>query len=142
MGESKLSITIQGIPRAKQSARFRIAKKGRKQFVMSYQKKTVKDRADSIKIQVKNQLPLNFKIYDNPIGVRVIFTFPPLKGWSKKKLRNTVYKDVKPDIDNLLKSLFDGMNGVVYTDDAKICEVSASKIFGLKAKTELEFYLL
>lgn len=136
-------LKILGTPQSKQSARFRIAGKGNKQFVQSYQKKSVKDNQKDIAIQVKSQLPVDFTIYDEPIGVEVLFVFPPLKSWSKKKLQElqsnaTIYKDVKPDLtDNLMKGLFDAMNKIVFTDDSKICEVKSKKIFGLEPRTEV-----
>lgn len=34
----------------------------------------------------------------------------------------------KPDIDNLIKYLFDMSNGILWSDDRKICSVSAKKI--------------
>jgi len=39
-----------------------------------------------------------------------------------------VYKHTKkPDIDNLLKSALDGINGVVVIDDAQVVKVTATK---------------
>ncbi len=35
----------------------------------------------------------------------------------------------KPDIDNLIKAVLDGMNGTVYHDDCQIVELSATKSF-------------
>ncbi|WP_163360796.1 RusA family crossover junction endodeoxyribonuclease, partial [Klebsiella aerogenes] len=35
----------------------------------------------------------------------------------------------KPDIDNLLKAVADGMNGIVYADDAAIVSFSCSKVY-------------
>jgi crossover junction endodeoxyribonuclease RusA len=37
----------------------------------------------------------------------------------------------KPDMDNLIKALADGMNGVVYEDDRQISHLVVSKINGL-----------
>lgn len=34
---------------------------------------------------------------------------------------------VKPDIDNQIKSILDGLNGLAYSDDKQIVEVKASK---------------
>ena len=138
-----IELKILGTPQAKQSARFRIAGKGKKQFVQSYQSKKVKDNEKNIAFQVKSQLPIGFVPYNEPIGVDVLFVFPPLKSWTKKmhaelESGTIMYKDVKPDLtDNLMKGLFDAMNKIVFTDDSKICEVKSKKIFGAVARTEV-----
>ena len=138
-----IKFKILGTPKSKQSARFRIAGKGTKQFVQSYQKKSVKDNQKDISSQVNSQLPPNFNPLSEPLSVEVLFVFPPLKSWSKLKLKElesgaTIYKDVKPDLtDNLMKGLFDAMNKIVFTDDSKICEVKSKKIFGFVPRTEV-----
>lgn len=35
----------------------------------------------------------------------------------------------RPDLDNLLKGLFDGMKGVVYSDDSQVQEIKAQKFY-------------
>jgi Holliday junction resolvase RusA-like endonuclease len=37
-------------------------------------------------------------------------------------------KTTKPDVDNLLKSLLDGLNGCLFHDDAQVVEVRAVKL--------------
>ena len=59
----------------------------------------------------------NRKQYDCPLQVRVKF-----------------YRKLNPsskqfgDIDNLLKGLFDGMNGIVFKDDSQIVKVVSEKL--------------
>lgn len=40
-----------------------------------------------------------------------------------------------PDIDNLLKTVLDGLNGVAFRDDAQVCEVRASKRYAVLPQT-------
>lgn len=82
-----LTLIILGTPTPKQSARFRIIKGKKGNFVSSYQKKSVKDAAKSIADQIREQLPKGFEIIDSPIQMDILFVFPPLKSWSKKKLK-------------------------------------------------------
>ena len=140
-----MKLTILGTPLAKQSARFRIAKgSGGKQFVHSYQKKEVKDAERNTAFEVKSQLPLGFTPYQDAIAVKVTFVFPPLKGWSKKKMEElesgvVIYKSTKPDLhDNLQKGLFDAMEGIVFINDSQICKVESEKIYGTTPRTEIE----
>lgn len=50
-----------------------------------------------------------------------------------------IYKTTKPDIDNLMKNLFDVCNGIVWIDDARIVEIEhIEKIYGKVPRIELE----
>lgn len=53
--------------------------------------------------------------------------------WSKKKqaaaLAGTVRPTKKPDVDNVVKAVFDGMNGVVWKDDVQAVTVMVRKRF-------------
>jgi Holliday junction resolvase RusA-like endonuclease len=43
--------------------------------------------------------------------------------------RRKIKRPKKPDIDNLIKSVCDGLNGVAYKDDSQIVKLTSSKIF-------------
>ena len=51
--------------------------------------------------------------------------------WSQKKqalaLAGKVLPTTKPDIDNVLKAIFDALNGVVWKDDVQCCSVAVAK---------------
>lgn len=51
--------------------------------------------------------------------------------WSKKKqaaaLNGEVLPTTKPDIDNVEKAIFDGLNGVVWKDDVQVTDVIKKK---------------
>ncbi len=53
------------------------------------------------------------------------------QSWSKKKqakaIEGTVRPTGRPDIDNYIKSVFDGLNGVVFKDDSQVTFVGAYK---------------
>ena len=71
------------------------------------------------------------KIFENPVKVYVVFFMPIPKSWSKPKRERHAFKphNVKPDIDNVLKGLFDALNGLVWKDDNLVAEVTALKIY-------------
>ena len=56
------------------------------------------------------------------------------QSWSKKKRAEALAGEVKPtkkpDIDNVLKAICDGINGIVFKDDVQVTNVSMSKKFG------------
>lgn len=54
--------------------------------------------------------------------------------WSKKKaaaaLAGQVLPTKKPDADNVVKAVFDGMNGVVWRDDVQAVDLQLRKRYG------------
>lgn len=59
------------------------------------------------------------------VGIQAHFYFPRPKSVSKK----IQYHLKKPDIDNLAKSLLDGMNGIFYIDDKQVYELHVYKFY-------------
>ena len=39
------------------------------------------------------------------------------------------YPTIKPDIDNQIKSILDGLNGIAYHDDKQVVDIKASKFY-------------
>lgn len=60
---------------------------------------------------------------DKPIDIWITAVFPKAKT-SKKE-----YPTIKPDIDNIQKAVFDGLNGIAYSDDKQIISAVAHKTF-------------
>lgn len=67
------------------------------------------------------------------VDLRAVMQIP--KSWSKAKKNAAIIGEIrptsKPDIDNIIKAVADGMNQIVYADDGAIASVSASKVYGL-----------
>ena len=60
--------------------------------------------------------------FDNPVEIALVFHLP------KPKTVKREWPSVKPDLDKLIRSTFDGLTtGGLYTDDALVIAVSASK---------------
>lgn len=79
------------------------------------------DRNDLISIQITAYFPLNKGDYGK-------------KGLNKSgctKLER-IYCDKKPDLDNAIKSILDGLNGIAYYDDKQVVQISASKKWTVK----------
>lgn len=143
-----MKIIFYGEPTPKQSARFRTFKKAGKTIVQSYHTKAIKDKYNSLKNQAISQVPKEHKLFDGPIGVKVLFVFPPLKSWKKSikeslALGAKIYKHTKPDLhDNLMKLPIDSLEGIVFTNDSRVAKVESEKIYGNEPRTEIEFYQL
>jgi len=81
----------------------------------------------SIQTLAKHYMRLNGRIEPlrGPLEVLVAFHL------KKPKSVRRELPEVKPDLDNLVKGLFDGCNGVLWIDDAQICMMSVTKTYSL-----------
>lgn len=44
----------------------------------------------------------------------------------------------KPDIDNILKSVFDGLNGIAFKDDTQIIRIQTEKFYSNEPRIDIE----
>lgn len=74
------------------------------------------------------------------VAIRAIYDIPA--SYSKKKreaaARGEIKPCVKPDVDNITKSILDALNGVAYYDDSGVIELKVSKEYGDSARVEVE----
>lgn len=70
-------------------------------------------------------------LISGPVAVEIDIRLQIPPSWSKKKQAMAVSGEVaptkKPDIDNVEKAIFDGMNGVVWVDDVQVVQVAKRK---------------
>lgn len=70
---------------------------------------------------------------DGPLVVNLVLRCQIPASWSKKKhqqaLAGEIRPTTKPDIDNVLKAVLDGCNGVLWRDDVLVVTVSITKIY-------------
>jgi Holliday junction resolvase RusA-like endonuclease len=70
---------------------------------------------------------------ETPVSLYLYIRVPIPKSCTKKRLEaisNGSEKPTKkPDASNILKSVEDGMNGVVYHDDSQIINIHVSKVY-------------
>ncbi len=80
---------------------------------------------------------------EGPVTVELVFMFLPTASWSKRKLAELrtageMARPVKPDLDNLIKGVVDGMKGIVFRDDSQIWSYGQSrKVYGLHAEVRI-----
>lgn len=67
---------------------------------------------------------------EGPVAVVLDFYIQPPKSWSKRKKAAPPMHTGRPDLDNLTKSVLDGMNGVAWLDDGQVVIIRASKQYG------------
>lgn len=71
------------------------------------------------------QLPLA-----GPVRVVVTAVFPIPASWSRRKREAANWHTGKPDGDNILKAVGDGLNGVCWNDDSQVASASIVKSYG------------
>lgn len=74
--------------------------------------------------------------FDCPLRVAVVFHLP------RPKTVKRDYPDRPPDLDKLLRAAGDAMTGVVYTDDARVCQWSATKVYGTPPRADFTVRVL
>lgn len=139
--KDRVRVVVMGDPMPKQSARFN------KETGRVYQTTKIKNFEDYVTLMAKQQLPKGWQVFDGAMGCEVTLVFPIPKTFSQKKIREIqlgakkYYKITKPDLtDNAVKVYFDGMEHVVYTNDARICQYKSEKIYGLEPRAEFLLY--
>lgn len=65
-------------------------------------------------------------LLDEPVAVAIRFTMP--KPASKPRWKR--WPDRKPDLDKLIRSVFDSIAGVVIRDDSRVVAITALKVYG------------
>ena len=70
---------------------------------------------------------------EGPVQVVLWVRFPIPESWSKKRrnlaLSGNILPTKRPDVDNIIKLIGDGLNMVTWRDDAQIADVRGIKIY-------------
>lgn len=69
---------------------------------------------------------------EEPIEINLYIHISPAKSTTKKEYNRIIghCHTKKPDLDNCVKAILDGLNGVAYRDDSTIARMSAVKRWG------------
>lgn len=110
-----------------------------------YDTKEVKTYKEDLKRLSQDYMAkLGIDPLEGSLEIRVIFYRSIQKSISKKEhLRRQFWRslpEVKPDVDNYIKSFLDGLNGVIWRDDAQITDIQAKKRYSEKPRIELEVF--
>lgn len=128
----KIKFTIQTEPVAK--ARARAGAGGR-----FYTPKKTSDYEAIVALQAKIAMEGRAPI-DSACCLSLVFHMPIPKSWSQKKRGQAICDDLKhtskPDLDNLIKAVKDGLNGIVWADDAQVVRVVAEKRYNETPRVE------
>lgn len=124
-----IEIVVEGKPEPKLRARFSF-KTGR-----AFTPKKTSQYRDWLRLRAGEAMR-ETPLFDGPVEVHTVVTVQIPKSFSKKKraqaLLGLLRPTTKPDVDNFLKSALDGLNTVVFKDDAQVVKETTEKVYGDK----------
>lgn len=65
--------------------------------------------------------------WEGPVGIELHFGIPKPKSAPKRK---RVWPDKRPDLDKLIRAVFDALTCVIFADDSQVVDVRATKDYG------------
>lgn len=139
-----IAFTVPGQPQGKGRpiAGWRFAKGGTKLPSMRTPEKTVAYEgliAHEAQAAMRGAAPLEVAV-----GCNVFVDCQVPASWSDKKRRMALSGELlpmaKPDVDNVVKAIFDGMNGVVWRDDVLAVDVRIRKRFAATPCVRVEVW--
>ena len=121
-----LTFSVPGVPTAK--GRPRMTRRGR---VYTPAKTVAYERTVSIVAQEAKSRLGGGMLFEGPVMVTIHCRFGLPKSWSRKRKAEMINQPHAqlPDLDNLVKSVLDGMNHAhnIWTDDKQVAAVTAAK---------------
>lgn len=127
-GRGRISFIVPGTPVGKGRPKF--ARRGA--FVSAYTPEKTANYENLVKV-VAAQAMAGRQIIEGNVSVSLAIQVQVPDSWSKKKraeaLSGAIAPTSKPDLDNIIKGIFDAMNGVVFKDDKQVSFVTALKIY-------------
>lgn len=135
-----IEFTIEGVPVAKGRPKF--ARRGN--FVSTYTPAKTKTYEEQVKTAARYAMD-GLKPLEGDLGVFIKF-YMPIPQSSTKAFKTACATEEKshtkkPDLDNLFKSVTDGMNGIVYLDDSQISHAVLEKIYGDNPRVEVKLHV-
>lgn len=125
----RVSFTVAGLPAPQGSKRAFVNHRTGKPVVLEMGGQKLKEwrsivRDVAFKFMLEEFHGVGRKPLTGPLGVSLAFTLPKPK--SAPKTRRT-WPDKRPDLDKLVRSTLDGLTGPVFSDDAQVVQLGASK---------------
>lgn len=111
----------------------RYSKRG--DYVHTYTPQKTKNFEDALRFEFMASNCEPMPVYDREVTLQanILIGVSIPKSYSKKKQAlcrdRFIAPSKKPDIDNILKSIFDALNGYAFSDDVQIVKVVAEKIY-------------
>lgn len=135
---TNISFIVPGTPVGKGRPKF--ARRG--SFVTAYTPEKTASYENLVKMAAA-QAMAGREIMAGAVCVGIHLFVTPPASWSQKKQREAVagrgiFPTSKPDVDNVIKGIFDAMNEIVWKDDKQVVDVVVSKRYCTNARAVVE----
>ncbi|KDC15366.1 RusA family crossover junction endodeoxyribonuclease [Bordetella bronchiseptica] len=121
-----LKFDVPGVPVGK--GRPRAAKAGK--HITLYTPEKTAAYESTVALTARQAMAGN-QLIDGPVSAVLDIRLPVPQSWSKRKqaaaLGGTELPTKKPDADNVIKVIFDAINGVVWHDDTQVVDIVVRK---------------
>jgi Holliday junction resolvase RusA-like endonuclease len=121
-----VSFVIPGMPVGKGRPKF--ARRGN--FVSTYTPEKTASYENLVKVKAEEAMQ-GCSLFDGAVSVEIWLFVTPPASWSQKKQRAAldggIFPTSKPDVDNVIKGIFDAMNEIVWKDDKQACDLRVVK---------------
>lgn len=128
-----MKFIVYGPPQGKGRPRANVIPTTSKYYVNMYTDSKTTSYEQSVAYSFYEQIG-NVQPTDQNLKLSITAVFPIPKSQSQKikeqMLAGQIYPNKKPDIDNIVKIILDGLNKVLYQDDKQVIELSAKKQYG------------
>ena len=132
----QIMFTVYGNPVAKGRPRF--AKRGN--FVQTYTPEKTKTYETEVAMMASAAMGAS-EALEGALEAFIYVTYAVPASYSKKRseacLSGLEKHTKKPDLDNVVKSVVDGMDKIVFLNDSQITSIHATKVYGEIAKVEV-----
>jgi Holliday junction resolvase RusA-like endonuclease len=128
-----IAFVIPGTPVGKGRPKF--ARRGA--FVTTYTPEKTASYENLVKVKAEEAMQ-GRPIIDGAVAVQICLFVTPPASWSLKKQRaaldHVTMPTAKPDVDNVIKGIFDAMNEIVFRDDKQVVDLSVQKRYAETAR--------
>ena len=132
----QITFAVYGEPIPKGRPRF--SRRGK--FPVAYTPEKTKTYESEVGMMAKVAMGAS-KALEGALEAFIYVTFPIPPSYSKKRteacLSDSEKHTKRPDLDNVIKSVIDGMDKIVFENDSQITSIHSTKVYGEVAKVEV-----
>lgn len=132
-----VAFVIPGAPVGKGRPKF--ARRGN--FVTTYTPEKTASYENLVKVKAEEAMA-GRPVFEGAVSVVIWLYVTPPASWSQKKqraaLEGAIFPTSKPDVDNVVKGIFDACNDIVWRDDKQACDVTVRKRYATTARATVQ----